>query len=148
MKFLFFIILLIIIGGSGFTVFYKFQENMTSISKDNYLLKSQISTLRNKYNELLESQKNYVIEFLTINDLYGLLPKGTHVYLYPDKDAPCLKILDIGMQAEILEKAIVANSNWYYVALPVDSNINSRGWVIDDSFSNISSSPEALYKKD
>lgn len=146
MSFLFFLILLLVIGGGGFIVFYRFQENMTSILKDNHLLKNQLSTLRNKYNHLLESKKNYSLEFLTVDNSFGLLPKNTKIYLYPDKNAPTLKILDIGMQAGILEKAVIDDSTWYYVALPIDSNINSRGWVTDDSFSNISSSPIELYK--
>lgn len=146
MKFLFFLILVALLGGGGFIVFYRFQENMTSILKDNHLLKNQLSNLRNKYNQLLESKKDYSLEFLTVDNPFGLLPKNTNIYLYPDKNAPILKILDIGMQAGILEKAIIDNSTWYYVALPIDSNINSRGWVTDDSFSNISSSPATLYK--
>lgn len=148
MKFLFILILLILLGGSGFITFYKFQEKMTSILKDNHLLKSQLSILRDKYNELLESHKNYLLEFLTVDNQYGLLPMKTKIYLFPDKNASVLKTLDIGMQAGILEKVSIDNSIWYYVALPLDSNINSRGWVTEDSFSNIASSPTALYKKD
>lgn len=148
MKFLFFLILLILLVGGGFIAFYKFQENMTSILKDNHLLKSQLSILRDKYNELLESRKNYLLEFLTVDNQYGLLPMNTNTYLFPDKNAPVLKTLDIGMQAGILEKVVIDDSIWYYVALPLDSNINSRGWVTEDSFSNIASSPTALYKKD
>lgn len=146
MKFLFFLILLILLVGGGFIAFYKFQENMTSILKDNHLLKSQLSILRNKYNKLLESRKNYLLEFLTVDNQYGLLPMNTNTYLFPDKNAPVLKTLDIGMQAGILEKVVIDDSIWYYVALPLDSNINSRGWVTEDSFSNIASSPTALYK--
>lgn len=146
MKFLFFLILLILLVGGGFIAFYKFQENMTSILKDNHLLKSQLSILRDKYNELLESRKNYLLEFLTVDNQYGLLPMNTNTYLFPDKNAPVLKTLDIGMQAGILEKVVIDDSIWYYVALPLDSNINSRGWVTEDSFSNIASSPTALYK--
>ena len=146
MRFLFFLILLILLGGGGFIVFYKFQENMTSILKDNHLLKSQLSILRDKYNKLLESRKNYLLEFLTVDNQYGLLPMNTNTYLFPDKNAPVLKTLDIGMQAGILEKVVIDDSIWYYVALPLDSNINSRGWVTEDSFSNIASSPTALYK--
>lgn len=146
MRFLFFLILLILLVGGGFIAFYKFQENMTSILKDNHLLKSQLSILRDKYNELLESRKNYLLEFLTVDNQYGLLPMNTNTYLFPDKNAPVLKTLDIGMQAGILEKVVIDDSIWYYVALPLDSNINSRGWVTEDSFSNIASSPTALYK--
>lgn len=146
MKFLFFLILLILLVGGGFIAFYKFQENMTSILRDNHLLKSQLSILRDKYNELLESRKNYLLEFLTVDNQYGLLPMNTNTYLFPDKNAPVLKTLDIGMQAGILEKVVIDDSIWYYVALPLDSNINSRGWVTEDSFSNIASSPTALYK--
>lgn len=146
MRFLFFLILLILLVGGGFIAFYKFQENMTSILKDNHLLKSQLSILRNKYNKLLESRKNYLLEFLTVDNQYGLLPMNTNTYLFPDKNAPVLKTLDIGMQAGILEKVVIDDSIWYYVALPLDSNINSRGWVTEDSFSNIASSPTALYK--
>lgn len=148
MKFLFFLIIIILLGGAGFTAFYKFQETMTSILKDNHLLKSQLNILRDKYNKLLESHKNYLLEFLTVSNQYGLLPKNTNVYLFPGENAPILKTLDIGMQAGILEKAVSDNLTWYYVALPTDSNINSRGWVLESSFTNISSSPKELYKQE
>lgn len=148
MKFLLFLIFLVLISGGGFIVFYKFQEDMITLQKDNHLLKRQLSTLKSKYNELLESKKDYSLEFMTVDNQYGLLPKDIVIYLYPDKNAPILKTLDLGMQVGILEKVITENSTWYYVALPLDSNINSRGWVTDDSFSNLSSTPTALYKND
>ena len=45
------------------------------------------------------------------------------------------------MQVGILEKVNTNDSTWYYVALPLDNNINSRGWVEEPAFSEISNSP-------
>lgn len=145
MKVLFFLILISLLCGGSFILFYKYEQNITSILKDNQLLKNQISTLRNKYNALLDSQKNYSLEFLTIDEQYGLVPKNANVYLYPDEKSPILQKLSIGMQVGILEKVRTENSIWYYITLPIESNINSRGWIMESAFLNINSLPNKLY---
>lgn len=139
MRFLFFLIILGLIGGGGFILFYKYEEAMISLQKENHLLKNQLFTLRDKYNNYLNSQKEYSIEFLTIDHEYGVIPQNAKIYLYPNENSPVLQSINIDMNVTIVDKAISDNLTWYYVALPTDSNINSRGWVLESSFADLSS---------
>lgn len=139
MRFLFFLIILGLIGGGGFILFYKYEEAMISLQKENHLLKNQLFTLRDKYNNYLNSQKEYSIEFLSIDHEYGIIHQNAKIYLYPNENSPVLQNINIDMQVTIVDKAISDNLTWYYVALPTDSNINSRGWVLESSFADLSS---------
>lgn len=145
MKFLFFLIFLILVGGGGFVLFYKYEEAMISIQKENHLLKSQLSLLRDKYNKYINSSNEYSIEFLTVDFQNGFIPQNTGIHLYPNENSPILQNTNIETEVHILEKAISNNLTWYYVDLPIDSNINSRGWVLESSFLSLLPSEQELY---
>lgn len=73
--------------------------------------------------------------------IYGTLEDSSHIYIYPDLASPCIYISNELLKVNIIEKASVENNIWYYVQLPIDSNINSKGWVISSSLSNLYNEP-------
>lgn len=147
MKFLFFLLFLICVGGVVFFLFYKYDKNISTLLRDNRLLKSQLLKLKEKYNTLNLSAKNYSIKFLTVDNRYGILSANSYIYIFPGKDSYPLRKIEENLQVAILEKVLIEESTWYYVALPITSNINSRGWVNESNLSNLSSESIESEKK-
>lgn len=141
MKFLFFLIFILLIGGGGgFFFVLKYQKKIASLSMETMLLKKQLSKLQTNYKKFDNLNNNFTIKFLNIDNYYGIIPKNSKVYLFPNDSSPTLNNITIAMEVGILEKALVDNSIWYYVALPIESDINCRGWIRESLFSSLSSS--------
>lgn len=147
MKFLLFLIFIIVIVGGGFFLLSSYNQKIASLHRDNILLKKQLSKLNTQYKQLINSTDNFTIEFLNFNNQYGIIQNGTTVYLSPYKNSIILLKISIAMEVGILEKALIDHDYWYYVALPVDGNINSRGWVMESSFLSFSSSSTKVVSK-
>ena len=141
MVFIFLLLIILLLGGGGFFFLKSYDDKYVVLQKNNMLLKSQLSKIKEKYDLLDSSTQNCNLEFLTVDNHYGLLPKNTIVRISPSNNSCIVKKIDMGMQVGILEKVNTNDSTWYYVALPLDNNINSRGWVEEPAFSEISNSP-------
>ena len=129
MVFIFLLLIILLLGGGGFFFLKSYDDKYIALQKNNMLLKSQLSKIKEKYDLLDSSTQNCNLEFLTVDNHYGLLPKNTIVRISPSNNS-C-----------IVKKINTNDSTWYYVALPLDNNINSRGWVEEPAFSEISNSP-------
>ena len=147
MMFILILLIIILIGGSGAFFLKSFDEKYVALQKNNLLLKSQISKIQEKYDLLDSSTKKCKLEFLNVDNNYGLLPKETIIRVSPLNNSCILKKIDIGMQVGILEKVKSNDSIWYYVVLPLENNINSRGWVEEFSFSEIYHSKTEISEK-
>lgn len=133
-------LLIIILSGLGAGIFFinKYENTISSLRLDLRLAKKQLDTL---INQSKTSDKSFTIEFCDIDYIYGTLEDSSNIYLSPDLTSPCLYINTESLKVNIIEKALVENNIWYYVELPIDSNINSKGWVISSSFSNLYNEP-------
>lgn len=147
MIFILILLIILFLGGSGAFFLKSFDEKYVALQKNNLLLKSQISKIQEKYDLLDSSTKNCKLEFLTVDNHYGLLPKETIIRISPLNNSCILEKIDVGMQVGILEKVKSNDSIWYYVVLPVENNINSRGWVEEFSFSEIYDSKTEISEK-
>lgn len=141
MAFILLLLLILFLGGGGFYFLKSYDEKFVTLQKSNLLLKSQLSKIKEKYELLDSSTQNCNIEFLTVDNHYGLLPKGTILRISPSNNSCIVNKINIGMQVGILEKVRTDDFTWYYVALPLQINVNSRGWVEEHAFSEISNSP-------
>lgn len=139
MKTLFFLIFILGIAGGGFFLFSTYEQKISSLHRDNILLKKQLLKITDQYKQLNNTQNNFTINFLNFDNQYGLISKGTIVYLSPYENSIALQKITTEMHVNILEKALINSDNWYYIILPIDSNVNSKGWVIESSFLSFSS---------
>ena len=138
MLILFLLIIILLSIGAGMFYINKYENTISSLRLDLRLTKKQLDTLINKSKT---SDKNFTIEFCDIDYIYGTLEDSSHIYIYPDLASPCIYISNELLKVNIIEKASVENNIWYYVQLPIDSNINSKGWVISSSLSNLYNEP-------
>lgn len=147
MKFLFFLIFILGIAGGGYFGISNYEQKISTLNMDKMLLKKQLSKLQDQYKKLDTIKNKCNIQFLNLDNHYGIIPKGSLIYLSPYVDSCVLQTISIAMEVGILEKAIVDNIVWYYIALPIETNINCRGWIDESSFSNLSPSKIDLISK-
>lgn len=147
MRFLLFLIFILAIVGGGYFLISRYERRISAIHMDNMLLKKQLSKIQNQYKKLDDLKNKCTIQFLNLDNHYGIIPKGSLIYLSPHVDSCVLQTISIAMEVGILEKALVNNIVWYYVALPIESNVNCRGWIDELSFSSLSSSKTELIPK-
>ncbi|AOR24697.1 hypothetical protein [Clostridium taeniosporum] len=136
MKILLFLLFIIVASGSLLFLIYNYENRISSVKKQLIASQEQFFKLKSKYNQLNTLKHNPSIMFLDLTEHAGLLTKDSIVYLSPNELAPALQTLDISMEVYILDKALCNKTVWYYVSLPIDTNINSRGWVKEDCFSS------------
>lgn len=141
MKFLFLLLLAVGSGGGIYAFLSSYNQKVSALRMDLMLSKQQILQLQNKFKTLETRSSDLTIEFLNTNDTSGIIMANTPVYLSPEKNSPTLQKVSSTIEVTILDKASINNSLWYYVSLPIDSNINSKGWVRCDDFSDIFTSP-------
>lgn len=147
MKFLFFLIFILGIAGGGYFGISNYEQKISTLNMDKMLLKKQLSKLQDQYKKLDTIKNKCNIQFLNLDNHYGIIPKGSLIYLSPYVDSCVLQTISIAMEVGILEKALVDNIVWYYIALPIETNINCRGWIDESSFSNLSPSKIDLISK-
>ncbi|WP_315080311.1 hypothetical protein [uncultured Clostridium sp.] len=136
MKILLFLLFIIVVAGSLLFLIYNYENKISLVKKQLIASQEQFYKLKAKYDQLNSLKNNPSIMFLDLTEHTGLLTKDSMVYLSPNELAPTLQKLDISMEVYILDKALCDKIVWYYVSLPIDTNINSRGWVKENSFSN------------
>lgn len=139
-----FILLLISLLGIVGGYFY-FDYKLSLARKQQMIASNQYATLRESYKKLVKNRSttnmknktNISVKFSTPPSKGGITNSNISLYLAPLYEAPTIKDINIRMEASILDSAEVNNEIWFYVALPIDTNINSRGWVNISDFSTI-----------
>lgn len=138
MLLLFLLIIILLSLGAGMFYVKKYENTISSLRLDLRLTKKQLDKL---INQPKISDRNFTIEFLELDYIYGTLKDSSSIYLAPNLTYPCLYINTEPLKIKIIEKASVEDNIWYYVQLSIDSNINSKGWVISSSLSNLYNEP-------
>lgn len=133
MQFLVFIILISAIAG----VYLYYDQKLSKVKKQLMIASNQLRKSKTKYRSSTTIDKTLNIKFITPSTNIGITNKGAQLYLAPIIDSPKLTTLQIKMEVQILDSAIVEDSLWFYVNLPIDSDINCRGWIAKSDFSTI-----------
>ncbi|MBE6070493.1 MAG: hypothetical protein E7208_00875 [Clostridium butyricum] len=129
------LLILILLGlGTGFFFINKYEKTISSLRLNLMMTQKQLDVL---IKQQKSSDKNFLIEFLDIDTNYGILTESSRIYLSPNSNSPCLYVNSESITVNIIEKALIDNAIWYYVNLPINSNINSKGWAINSSFSSV-----------
>ncbi len=133
MKYFIILILILII-----VLMYFYYEKKLTIARKRILRTSnQFNNNRNEYRNALTKNPKIQIEFLSPNIKKAITKNNITVFIAPINDSPIIKVLDIKMEVEILDSAIINNNTWFYVNLPIDSDYNCRGWIKKNDLSFI-----------
>lgn len=133
MKYIIFIILVLII----LFLVISYERKLTVSRRQLLVANSQINSLRKKVPRESRGNnfKNLNIKFTAPASSMGIINENSNIYISPLTSSYLLRSTDIKMEVKILDKALVNNETWFYISLPIDTNINSRGWTNQKSFS-------------
>lgn len=146
MKFILFLLFILLAGGGVFFLISSYEQKLSNLHHQLVVSKNQLSKLQKEYKNLNSFKKDFSIKFLNVDKHSGIIAKDSLLYLSPTNLSPILQKLNIAMEVCILDKVLYDNNVWYYVALPIDSNINSRGWVLENCFSGFSHESTGIIK--
>ncbi|MCR6516226.1 MAG: hypothetical protein ACRDCB_04190 [Clostridium sp.] len=146
----------LLILGSLFVVF-SYENKLKRLKRDLVIANSHVTNLRSKLpkdsnskfrgNESSFSSKEKLeIEFLLPKEPRGILNENSNILLAPTLNSPILLKTNLKMEVIIIDRANHLGIYWYYVLLPVDSNINSRGWVKKTDFTYFYSNSNNITK--
>ncbi|MBW6411476.1 hypothetical protein KYD98_15415 [Clostridium sp. YB-6] len=138
MNFILFLLFILLVGGGMFFLISSYEQKLSNLHHQLVVSKNQLSKLQKEYKDLTSFKKDFSIKFINVDKHSGIVAKDSLLYLSPTNLSPILQKLNIAMEVRILDKVLYDNDVWYYVALPIDTDINSRGWVLESCFSNFS----------
>lgn len=149
--------ILLLISTLGIAVgYFYFDNKLATARKKQMIASNQYTALRANYKKLAKHKStmdsrnntntNISVRFSTPTSKAGITNSNISLYIAPLYDAPAIKHINIRMEASILDSAEVNDETWFYVALPIDSNINSRGWINKNDFSTIYSNSKTVSK--
>lgn len=130
------IIILLLILALALTILY-FDRKLIA-SKQQYIsLTKQYKNLREKYLKEYKSSNNILVKYSTPITSTAITNANVSIYLAPLESCPIINTLNDKIQVTILDQAETNMEIWYYISLPINTNINSKGWIKKCDFSLI-----------
>ena len=136
-------ILLLLIAGAAIYLIYLYFSNEQVKLKHNLILVTQ-------YNEKLKKElcmnksKNICAKFSTPLNTYGILNEGIQIYIAPLENSSVINSIKEEMQVDILDECTLSDVTWFYINLPLDSDVNCHGWVKKCNFSMLCSNKNEI----
>lgn len=133
MKYLVFVLFILVI----ICLVLYYEKKIFYYKKQLLIANNQIDRLQKKVPKINSMKKNrgVQIKFSIPNSNMGIINENSKIYISPLESSELVQHINIKMEVKILDKAEINNQIWYYISLPIDSNINSRGWVLQKNFS-------------
>ena len=138
MKLLFLLAVLLGSGCGVYALLSSYNGKISSLKMDLMLTKKQLAAIQSQYKKMKTSKNNISIEFLDTDEGLGIINPNTPLYISPDKNSSILYKSKKELNVIILDKVSVDNVIWYYSALPIETNVNCKGWILYSDFSKIS----------
>lgn len=142
MKYLIFLLLIIAIL---ITHLY-YNTQLLKLKKQLIIISGRYNKIKDKKNASNLNQTNLSIKFTKPKYLSGMIPRNTNIYISPLFSSNIIRKTNINMEITFLDCAEVFGETWYYVNLPVDNFINSRGWITSKDISMIYSDSSYVSK--
>lgn len=136
------IILILIAALVGMYLYFDYKFSM--LRKKLMLTSNQYNKMSKNYNKIKRQASGIEVKFSTPTSKIGITTNRANVYLAPMVSSPLIKKLNIRMEVNILDKADLDSETWYYINLPVDTNLNCRGWIKENDFSILENNSKAV----
>ena len=85
------------------------------------------------------------LTFLPTSAKGGIIKENSHLRLAPYRDSHLLHKNKIKMEVYIIDEVKNNQTYWYYVSLPLDSNVNSHGWICGEEFLSLYDNTKLSY---
>ncbi|MDO5039828.1 hypothetical protein [Clostridium sp.] len=137
------LILVISISVIVFLIF-SYEKKLNLSRKQLIVANSQINKLKKYAPSHYNTKGGLSIKFSYPENNFGIIKENSKVFISPLDNSYIIQILNVKMEVKILDKAEVGKDTWYYISLPIDSNINSRGWIKSTCFSYLYSNSNSV----
>lgn len=118
-----------------FSVIFYYSKEQSILRHKLLVVNSQNTSLRSELAKYKKSKEPIKIKFSIPNNPMGIIKENSNILIAPIENSALLHKNKIKMEVRILDKAQIKNQSWYYISLPVDDDINSRGWIQQKDFS-------------
>lgn len=126
--------LLIALIPGAFVLNYTFYKmKLRDMKKQLIISNKQFTRLRKNFNELKDNP-NISVKFFTPLNKGGITKNNTNMHIAPVETSVILEKLTMKTEVQILDRASVENTYWFYVQIPCENNINCRGWIKEKDF--------------
>lgn len=126
-------ILLLLLAAIAIYILYLYFSNEKTKLKHKLILLT-------RYNEKLKKElsinkgKNISAKFTSPQNTLGILDENIDIHIAPLDNSSIINSTDAKMQVNILDECTIYDVTWFYINLPLNSNINCRGWVKKNDF--------------
>lgn len=128
------LILIISISLIAFLIF-SYEKKLNLSRRQLLVANSQINKLKKYVPNQYNTRGGLAIKFSCPENNLGIVNENSKVFMSPLDTSYILQNISVKMEVKILDKAEIGKDIWYYVSLPIDGNINSRGWIKISNFS-------------
>lgn len=122
-------ILFMLLVASLLALYLYSDKKIALLKKQLMITSNQYKNIKNKHDYYKGSIKDVSIKFITPDCTTGIINSGSTIYISPLLPSQVIRKIDIHMEVNILDTVEVNSEKWYYVNLPVNTNINCRGWI-------------------
>ena len=127
--FLTIVIFILLLGIAGMYLF--FGNQLSSMKQQLHFTSRSYKNLRDDVINKTKLESKIIIKFNIPTSNIGFIDSKNKVkvFLAPYNHAPIINEIRERIQVRILDEAESDNDTWYYVILPVNTNVNSKGWI-------------------
>ncbi|GIM30582.1 hypothetical protein CPJCM30710_32480 [Clostridium polyendosporum] len=137
------IIILLLLLALACTYLY-FDKKLTAIKHQLFFINKQYKALKNKYSAKYKSSPNVYVKYSIPSCSSGVTQSNAILFLAPIATSPVINNINEKLQVTILDEAEINNEKWFFVSLPLSTNVNSKGWIKKTDFSLIFSNSKEV----
>ena len=136
-------ILLLIIASIAIYIIYIYFSNQEAKLKHKIIVLAQ-------HNEALKKElcmnkvTNICAKFSTPLNNSGILNECVNIYIAPLTNSSIINKNKVKTQVDILDECTLSDITWFYIRLPLESDINCHGWVKKNDFSMLCSNMQDI----
>lgn len=132
------IVLLLILALAG--MFLYFDRKLSLTKHQMLLISKQNKELKDKLLSASKVNKELFIRYSLTTPSDGITQSNASLFIAPYENSIKINLISEKLAVKIQEEAEVNNETWYFVSLPISTNVNSKGWMKKSDFSLIFSS--------
>lgn len=121
-------------------MFLYFDRKLSLTKHKIFLLSRQNKELKDKLLSASKVNTEIFIRYSLSSPSDGVTQRNASVFIAPYENSSKINLVSEKLAVKIQEEAVVNNEVWYFVSLPIGTNVNSKGWMKKSDFSLIFSS--------
>lgn len=139
------LVLLLLLLSAG--VFLYFDRKLATIRQQLLFTSRKYKDLKDKFNNDLKLGAHIYIKYENPCSETGITNDKVSVLLAPFIKSPIINEIRENLEVLILDQANVNDETWYYISLPINTNVNSKGWIKKTDFNILLNNSSSIISK-